>query len=136
MTCAVFGRKSKKLAKPIRFVSKYHTSPHRHTCLPSLKYLYEHQHSAGVTQFHGGVIMSFPKEQIINEIISAASAPNVGRAEAARLIGSSKGHLANLDSQGHGPGGRFHHGRKSLYNVRALAQWFADHIRPADGGGQ
>lgn len=41
-------------------------------------------------------------------------------------------YIANLDSQGLGPEGRFRIGRKICYPTESLARWFADRAKPVE----
>ena len=76
--------------------------------------------------------MSIDSRTITSQIISRSSRPVVSRVEAARLSGGlvTPKTLANLDSQGLGPGARVRYGKKIGYPVEEFARWLADRIQP------
>lgn len=55
-------------------------------------------------------------------------APIIARTEAPTFTGGaiSEKYLANLDSRGLGPAGRFHIGRKVVYPVSEFVKWLAE----------
>lgn len=60
----------------------------------------------------------------------------VARTEVERFTGGaiSEKYLANLDSAGKGPAGRFRCGRKVVYPVQALIDWMAQRSEALGGG--
>lgn len=62
-------------------------------------------------------------------------APIVARTEIREFSGGalSEKYMANLDSSGMGPAGRFRCGRKICYPVDSLIQWMADRSRTVGG---
>ena len=57
--------------------------------------------------------------------------PVIARSEVGRLLGGiiSAGTLANEDSAGTGPRGRFYIGRKACYPTDALLEWLEGRIK-------
>jgi len=62
--------------------------------------------------------------------LSAELPPVVARAAVPRLLGGliSAGSLANEDSAGTGPVGRFYLGKKACYEREALVAWLRDRL--------
>ena len=60
----------------------------------------------------------------------------VARSEIARFTGGAfkSGTLANLDSKGEGPSGRFRLGKKIVYPKTELVQWLKGRSAPCETG--
>ena len=67
-------------------------------------------------------------DQLCEEMKRQHGSPIVSRSEARRFTGGaiSPGYLANLDSQGKGPAGRFKVGRKTVYLVDQFCRWLVE----------
>lgn len=65
--------------------------------------------------------------------LSAELPPVVARAAVPRLLGGlvSAGTLANEDSAGTGPAGRFYLGKKAAYEREALVNWLRERLTAA-----
>jgi len=65
------------------------------------------------------------KESVFQEMVERWKSPVVARTEIEVFSGGAMGqkYLANLDSAGLGPAGRFRIGRKVCYPVKALVEW-------------
>ena len=65
------------------------------------------------------------KESVFKEMVDKWKAPVVARTEIETFTGGAmrEKYIANLDSAGLGPAGRFRVGRKVVYPVKALVEW-------------
>ena len=62
----------------------------------------------------------------------------VARSEVGRFTGGllNSRSLANLDSQGRGPAGRFRVGRKVCYPIDSLIEWLQERVEPIQPNGR
>lgn len=67
------------------------------------------------------------EDKIFQDMADSWKAPIVARTEAPTFTGGalSEKYLANLDSRGLGPAGRFHIGRKVVYPTNEFVKWLA-----------
>ena len=75
------------------------------------------------------------KEAIFQSMIERWPSPVVFRTESEKFTGGgiSEKYLANLDSQGKGPTGRFRIGRKICYPVTEFVEWLEKRSTPVTG---
>jgi hypothetical protein len=71
------------------------------------------------------------REALVKQMVEAWGSPIVARKAAGRFSGDviSPRWLANADSQGIGPEGKFLVGRKVVYPARALAEWIVQKVK-------
>lgn len=69
---------------------------------------------------------------IFQNMVDRWKAPIVARTEAPTFTGGaiSEKYLANLDSQGLGPAGRFYIGRKVVYPTGEFVKWLSNRSAP------
>jgi len=69
---------------------------------------------------------------IFQEMVDRWPSLVVAREEVPKFSGGAIGvkYLANLDSQGKGPAGSFHVGRKRVYPTKNLAAWLQSRATP------
>lgn len=71
----------------------------------------------------------------LSELAEKWPSPFVARTEIKRFTGGAVavGTLANADSRGDGPSGRFRIGKKVCYPVTAVIEWLERRVQEADG---
>ena len=76
------------------------------------------------------------KDDILNEMASKWQSNVVARAEVKKFTGGgiSPKTIANADSEGKGPEGRFLIGRRVCYPVPALINWLRQNTKESNNG--